>query len=212
MVTTGLLSRNDPAARPTLCTAARLGIPRFKIAYCRYRGFDDRAGHLARIKADVEGLAAVAGHAGIGAGFHNHSGTHAGSALWDHWWNLRDTDPQQVGFYSDTCHTTIEGGSAGWRTGFHRLKDRLRMAACKDFRRERIEGRRKARMCPLGQGIVDYPKFFRTLAASGFAGPISQHVEYGIAAPTEARRIDRTMQAIETDFRYLRSQFEAAFG
>lgn len=169
MVTTGLLSRNDPAARPTLCTAARPGIPRFNIGYCRYRDFDDRAGHLARIKADVEGLAAVAGHAGIAAGFQNHSGTHAGSALWDHWWNLRDTDPQQVGFCFDPCHATIEGGSAGWRIGFHRLKDRLRMVACKDFRWERIEGRRKARMCPLGQGMVGYPKFFRMLAASGFA-------------------------------------------
>ena len=155
MVTTGLLSRNGPAARPTSCTAAGLGIPRFKIGYCRCRGFDDRAGHLARIKADVEGLATVAGHAGIAAGFHSHSGTHAGSAIWDHWWNLRDTDPQQVGFYLDPCHATIEGGSARWRIGFHRRKDRLRMVACKDFRRERIEGRREGMMCPLGQGMVN---------------------------------------------------------
>ena len=49
MVTTGLLSRNDPAARPTLCTAAELGIPRFETGRCRYRGFDDLAGRLARI-------------------------------------------------------------------------------------------------------------------------------------------------------------------
>lgn len=212
MVTTGLLSRNDQAARPTLCIAAELGVPRFKIGYCRYRGFDDRAGHLARIRADLEGLAAIAGHAGIAAGFHIHSGTRAGSALWDHWWSLRDTDPQQVRFYFDPCQATIEGGSAGWRIGFHRLKDRLRMVACKDFRWERIEGRRKARMCPLGQGMVDCPKFFRMLAASGSAGPISLHFEYGIEAPAEALRTDRTMQAIETDFRSLRSQFEAAFG
>ena len=86
------------------------------------------------------------------------------------------------------------------------------MVACKDFRWERIEGRRKARMCPLGQGMVDCPKFFRMLAASGSAGPISLHFEYGIEAPAEALRTDRTMQAIETDFRSLRSQFEAAFG
>ena len=86
------------------------------------------------------------------------------------------------------------------------------MVACKDFRWERIEGRRKARMCPLGHGMVDCPEFCRMLAASGSAGPISLHFEYGIEAPTEAQRIDRTMQAIKADFRYLRSQFEAAFG
>ena len=123
MVTTGLLSRNDPAARPTLCTAARLGIPRFKIGCCRNRGFDDRAGHLARIKADVEGqdVPAGTGHGGL---------------------------PEVL---PDAC---------------------------------------RKRLCR----------------------PISPHVEYGIEAPTEAQRIDRTMQAIETDFRYLRSQFKAEFG
>lgn len=98
-----------------------------------------------------------------------------------------------------------------WQIGFHRLKDRLKMVACKDFRWERIEGQRKARMCPLGQGMVDYPKFFRMFAARGFAGPISLHVEYGVEAPAEAQRIDRTIQAIKTDFRHLRSQFDAAF-
>lgn len=212
MVTTGLLSRRDPAARPTLYTAAQLGIPYFKLGYYRYRGFDDLDGYLDRVKADVESLAAIAAHAGVTGGFHNHSGTYVGSALWDHWWVLRDTDPRQVGFYFDPCHATIEGGSAGWEIGFHRLRDRLKMVACKDFFWERQEGKWKARMCPLGQGMVDYPRFFRALAASGFAGPISLHVEYRIEAPTEAQRIDREMLAIETDFKYLKAQYDAAFG
>ena len=212
MITTGLLSRRDPAARPTLYTAARLGIPFFKLGYYRYRGFDDLDGYLGRVKADVESLAAIAAHAGVTGGFHNHSGTFVGSALWDHWWLLRDTDPDQIGFYFDPCHATIEGGSAGWEIGFHRLRDRLKMVACKDFFWERGEDRWRARMCPLGQGMVDYPRFFRALAASGFAGPISLHVEYRIEAPTEAQRIDREMLAIETDFKYLKAQVDAAFG
>ena len=211
MITTGLLSRNDPAARPTLYTAAKLGIPYFKIGYYRYRGFDDMDRYLKQVKSKVEGLAAIAGHAGITGGFHNHSGTFVGSALWDHWWILRDTDPGHVGFYFDPCHATIEGGSAGWEIGFHRLKNRLEMVACKDFFWERSEGKWKARMCPLGQGMVDYPRFFRTLAASGFSGPISLHVEYKIDAPSEAKKIEKELRAIETDFKYLKAQFEASF-
>ena len=211
MITTGLLSRNDPAARPTLYTAAGLGIPYFKLGYYRYRDFKDLDGYLARVKADVESLAAIAGHAGITGGFHNHSGTFVGSAVWDHWWVLRHTDPQHVGFYFDPCHATIEGGLAGWEIGFHRLLPRLKMVACKDFHWEKRQGKWKARMCPLGQGMVDYPRFFKALAASGFAGPISLHVEYRIEAPTEARRIEKEMLAIETDFKYLQSQYVAAF-
>lgn len=212
MITTGLLSRKDPAARTTLYTAASLGIPFFKLGYYRYRDFDDLDGHLAGVKADVEGLAAIAGHAGITGGFHNHSGTYVGSALWDHWWVLRHTDPQQIGFYFDPCHATIEGGSAGWEIGFHRIRPRLKMIACKDFYWEKRQGKWTARMCPLGQGMVDYPRFFEVLAGSGFSGPISLHVEYRIEAPTESRRIEKEMLAIETDFGYLKSQYDAAFG
>lgn len=212
MITTGLLSRRDPSARPTLYTAARLGIPFFKLGYFRYRDYADLDGQLARVKADVEGLAALAGHAGITGGFHNHSGNFVGSALWDHWLTLRDTDPRQIGIYFDPCHATIEGGSAGWEIGFHRLKDRLAMAACKDFVWERRDGKWKVAMCPLGQGMVDYPRFFQALAATDFAGPISLHVEYKIEAPTEAQRRAREMAAIESDFKYLKSQYQAVYG
>lgn len=213
MITTGLLSSRDPAARTTLYTAARLGVPFFKLGYFRYRGYDGFDERLARVKADVESLAAIASHAGITGGFHNHSGDYVGSALWDHWWVLRDTSPDHVGFYFDPCHATIEGGSAGWEIGFHRLQPHVRMVACKDFRWERAEGGRwRPRMCPLGEGMVDYPRFFELLAASGFSGPISLHVEYPIDAPTEAQRIDREMQAIERDFARLRGFFEGAYG
>lgn len=212
MITTGLLSSRDPAARPTLYTAARLGIPFFKLGYYRYRNLLELEPFLARVKTDVESLAAVAAHAGIVGGFHNHSGTYVGSSLWDHWWILRDTEPEHVGFYFDPCHATIEGGSAGWEIGFHRLKSRLKMVACKDFAWEKRAGEWKAAMCPLGQGMVDYPKFFRLLADSGFAGPISLHVEYPIEAPTEAQRIEQEMLAIETDFQYLRRQYESVYG
>ena len=212
MITTGLLSRRDPAARPTLYTAARLGIPYFKLGYYRYRDFADLDGQLAQVKTDVESLAAIAGHAGITGGFHNHSGTYVGSALWDHWWILRDTDPQRVGFYFDPCHATIEGGSAGWEIGFHRVKNRLKMVACKDFFWEKQAGRWRSRMCPLGQGMVDYQRFFQLLAGTGFDGPISLHVEYRIEAPTEAQRLEKEMLAIEADFAYLKSRYQAVYG
>lgn len=113
MITTGLLSRRDPAARTTLYTAAKRGIPFFKLGYFRYRNLPGLSRYLGKVKADVEGLAAIAGHAGITGGLHNHSGAYVGSALWDHWWALRETDPDQIGFYFDPCHATIEGSSAG---------------------------------------------------------------------------------------------------
>lgn len=85
------------------------------------------------------------------------------------------------------------------------------MVACKDFFWEKKHGTWKATLCPLGQGMVNYPKFFRMLAASGFSGPISLHVEYRIDAPTATQRIEKEMLAIETDFKYLKAQYESSF-
>ena len=212
MITTGLLSIHEPAARPTLYTAAKLGIEFFKVGYYKHKNIADLDATLANVKHEVDGLAALAGHAGITGGFHNHSGAYVGSALWDSWGLLQDIDPKAMGFYFDPCHATIEGGKAGWEIGFHRLAPRIKMVACKDFYWEKVGGKWDATMCPLGQGMVNYPKFFQMLRASGFSGPISLHVEYKIEGPSPAAVHDKTLQAVERDYGYLKSQYKAAFG
>ena len=198
MISTGLLSLDDPAARPTLYTAAELGVPYFKLGYYRYRDLTKLQETLDGVKRDLDGLVGLAQHAGIQGGFHNHSGTYVGSALWDHWQLLQDFDPKVIGFYFDPCHATIEGGAGGWQIGFHRLAGRINMVACKDFYWDKVGGKWTSVMCPLGQGMVDYPKFFRMLAASGFTGPISLHVEYPIGRAHrkgQARERARSHQA-----------------
>jgi sugar phosphate isomerase/epimerase len=211
MITTGLTSPSDPTARPTLETAAQLKVPFWKLGYYRYQDLSKLDDRLNEVKRDVEGLAAASRHAGICGGFHNHSGTNVGSAMWDHWWVLRDTDPQSIGFYFDPCHATIEGGEGGWQIGFHRLTPGIHMVAIKDFYWEKQGGKWQVRMCPLGEGMVNFPKFFQMLAASGFSGPISMHVEYEIDGPTEAAKREKELAAIQKDYAYLKPLVEKAF-
>ena len=56
-------------------------------------------------------------------------------------------------------------------------------------------------MCPLGEGMVNFPEFFKMLAATGFHGPISLHMEYEIEAPTEAARREKVLAATERDYK-----------
>ena len=212
MITTGLLSNDDPAARPTLYTAAKLGIPFFKLGYYRYRDLSQLEAKLAEVKPQVDSLAALAEHAGICGGFHNHSGAYVGSAVWDSYSLLEDVNPAAVGFYFDPCHATIEGGKAGWEISFARVAPRLKMVACKDFYWEKVKGKWEAVMCPLGEGMVDYPKFFQKLAGTGYTGPISLHVEYEIDGPTAAAKREKELAAIEKDFGYLKKVYGEAFG
>ncbi|MBI3666512.1 MAG: sugar phosphate isomerase/epimerase, partial [Acidobacteria bacterium] len=185
MITTGLTSARDPAARPTLSTAARLGIPRYKLGYYPYGKLATLDAQLAQVRAQLAGLVELGREAGIEAGFHNHSGAYIGAAMWDAWEIVHGFDPHWIGFYFDPCHATIEGGDNGWNIGFHRLADRIKMVAVKDFFWEKTKGKWAARMCPLGGGMVDWKAFW---ALGGHPVPWPHLSAHRIRNPGRHRR------------------------
>ncbi len=201
MITTELTSVNDQSARPILSTAASLKIPLYKFGYWKYKGPDVEA-TIAKVKADVTGLVALNKEIGIEAGYHNHSGDDVGEAVWDIRAIIGGMDPKWVGYYFDACHATAEGGVYGWRASLDLVAPRTKMIAVKDFFWEKNDGKWTMTMCPLGQGMVNWPVVLSTLAKAGFSGPISLHMEY------EPRN---EMEAIATDFAYLKKQVTAAW-
>jgi len=202
MITTGLVSAGDPAASPSIATAARLGIRFFKPGYWRYRADRDVELTIADVKRNVRELAQLAAKNGIAMGLHNHSGDYVGAAVWDTREVLDAVDPRWAGYYFDPCHATAEGGVYGWQLACRIALQNLKMVAVKDFYWVKTGGRWKMTMCPLGEGMVDWKKFFSLLAAANFAGPISLHLEY--EAPDERAAIAR-------DFEFLRKQAAAAY-
>jgi sugar phosphate isomerase/epimerase len=181
MITTGLVSAADPAARPTLSTAARLGIGLFKLGYWQYRASDKVEVRIAEVRKDAAGLVALGKEYGIAAGFHNHSGDYVGQAVWDARAIIGDMDPRWIGYYFDPCHVTAEGGLGGWSIALRMIQPRLKMVAFKDFYWEKSGGKWSMKMCPLGEGMVDWTRVFSMLAAGHFTGPVSLHVEYETA-------------------------------
>src|SRR5215467_1687495 len=202
MITTGLTSAANPAARPTLQTAGRLGVPSFKLGYWNYRASDPIESRIGDVRRDVSGLVALAKEHGVTAGYHNHSGMYVGAAVWDTRAIIGDMDPRAIGYYFDTCHATAEGGEGGWRIALRMALPRVKMVAIKDFIWEKQAGKWKMQMCPLGQGMVQWTEFFTMLAAAGFHGPVSMHAEYEPA--DEA--------ALARDFAFLRKQVDSAYG
>ncbi|MBV9085451.1 MAG: TIM barrel protein, partial [Acidobacteriaceae bacterium] len=114
MITTELTSPSDPAARPTLETAARLKIPFFKLGYWPYQ--TDVLASLRKAAADVRGLTDLAKEYGIVGGFHNHP-RNVGLAFWDTDEIMRELDPKWIGYYYDAQNATSEGAIRGWEVG-----------------------------------------------------------------------------------------------
>lgn len=201
MITTGLLDPSDPAAAPTLETAGRLAVPLFKPGYWQYK--DQPVDQmLAMVRRSFSGLVGIGKSNGVAAGFHNHSGNYVGEAVWDIREILAGLEPRWAGYYFDPCHATAEGGLYGWELSARVALSNLKMVAVKDFFWEKRNGKWNMTMCPLGQGMVNWPRFLRMLAAARFRGPLTLHLEY------EAKD---ERAAIAGDFEYLKKQVEAAY-
>jgi sugar phosphate isomerase/epimerase len=211
MITTGLLSASEPAAKPILETAGRLQIPYFKPGYYRYEYKDVRR-ELAAAAAELAGLARLAASCGIVLGYHNHAG-YLGAPVWDIMTAIDPLEPRWAGYYFDPRHAVAEGGEAGWRIATHLVLSRLKMIAVKDFYWEKRPGVGwQATNCPLGEGMVDWKAFFSLVAGSGFSGPVSLHLEYEIPGATTTAQETNTLEAARRDLAYLKARLVEAYG
>ncbi|MBL8231989.1 MAG: sugar phosphate isomerase/epimerase [Bryobacterales bacterium] len=202
MITTGLLRPEDPAARPTLATAGRLKITKFKSGYWKY-GAADPEKKIAEVKAATRGLVDIGKEHGVELGFHNHSGDYVGTAIWDTREILAGLDPKWAGFYFDPAHATVEGGLFGWQVSIRLAAPRMKMVAIKDFYWEKTSGKWKLKWCPLGEGMVNWAGVFKAFAEAKYTGPLSLHVEY---------ETKDEHAAIAKDLEFLRAQVKKAYG
>jgi len=116
-----------------------------------------------------------------------------------------------AGYYFDVRHAVVEGGDGGWRSALNAIAPRLKMIAVKDFFWEKGPQGWRQLNCPLGEGMVDWKAFFAALAAGGFKGPVSLHLEYEIPGATDAARQEATLAAAARDLAFLRAGLAEAY-
>ena len=210
MITTNITDINDPHSENTLRAAAQLGIQHFKLGYWKYEGFGTLRKQRAEIKAKLKDITATAKDLDMVAGFHNHSGPCFGANLCDIEAVIADLPAKNIGLYLDPCHATIEGGLDGWEMALDLLSERLVMVALKDAYWQGSPGNPQGQaqhpiFCQMGQGNVNWPRFFELLKQIKFSGPISLHSEYqgphSFADLTDKQVIEQTKK----DFEYIKS-------
>ncbi|HEX5084456.1 MAG TPA: sugar phosphate isomerase/epimerase family protein [Blastocatellia bacterium] len=209
MITTGLTSAGDPAAKPILSTAGKLSIPFFKPGYYKY-SFADVRGELKKAMNDFRALTEISKQSGVQCGFHNHEGN-IGAQLWDVAQTIDQLDPKWVGYYFDIRHAVAEGGVAGWKIALNLAAPRIKMIAVKDSYWEKSNKGWRQVNCPLGQGMVDWRAYFKALRQAHFHGPISLHLEYDIPGATKAAVEENTLAAAQRDFEFLKARLQEAY-
>jgi sugar phosphate isomerase/epimerase len=204
MITTSMTSTADPNLRTVLVMAGFVGVPLFRPGVWKYNGATDLDARIAQVHVEIAGLMSAGRAAGMAMGLRNVAGDNVGGAVWDTSFMIRGMDPQWVGYDFDPGSATATGGVDGWWVALRLALPRLKMATLNDFNWAKdASGTWKAAPCPLGEGMVDWPKFFATLARAKFTGPLSIEIGYQPA---------REVEAIRHDLEFVRQQVAVAYG
>ena len=202
MMTTAITDPRDALTQSILATAGRLGIRYYRMGYYRYT--DDRPipEQLSEIKPMLADLAALNEQHGLAGSYQNHAGAkYVGASLWDLYWLLKDLDPRRLGSQYDVRHATVEGGTS-WSNTLRLLAPHINTLVAKDFRWTQQGGKWRAENCPLGEGMVDFPAYFKILNRERIAGPVSLHLEYPIGgAEHGARRLTTSREHVTNAMR-----------
>lgn len=109
--------------------------------------------------------------------YQNHSGPYFGAAVWDLWDLLKDLPAGTLGCQYDLRHASVEGAQA-WFHNLRLIAPYVNSLTIKDYIWKRGPQGWRLTNVPLGQGMADYPRFFRFLRQAGIRVPMSLHFEY----------------------------------
>jgi L-ribulose-5-phosphate 3-epimerase len=188
MMTTAVNDPSDARTEPVLKTAAALGVRHYRMGYYRYRKDTPIQTTLDEIRPKLRDLAAMNEAYGLVGSYQNHAGDgYVGAPLWDLQGLLGGLDRRWIGSQYDIRHATVEGGTS-WPTTLRRLAPYINTLVAKDFLWDRRDGKWQAVNCPLGEGMVDWPRYFSTLDREEIAAPFSLHLEYPVGGAEHGRR------------------------
>ena len=205
LLTTSVTSGTDPYGRQILAIGGFMGVPLFRPGYWKYNNAPDIEARLGEVQREMMGLATVARAYNVALCLHNMAGDgdFVGAAIWDANTLLRGIDPRWVGYNFDPGYATEAGGTGGCSLALRLAMPRLKAVTVKDFYWARnAAGVWQPTPCPLGEGMVDWPKFFAALARVRFVGPLTIEMRY---QPKDE------LTAIRRDLDFVRKQIAAAY-
>ena len=207
-ITTDIRTADDKYAHDVLRTAGQLGIRNYRMGWYNYDNSIDILTNIDVFKKRFAALADVNERYQIHGDYENHTGLFGGP-LWDLWLALKDLDPQWIGCQFDIRHATVDGAEA-WPTNLKLLQNYIGSLTIKDFHWKKEGQKWEVADVPLGQGMVDFTKYFKILKELGVRKPLSVHYEYPLGGAESGKNTlsisqEEAISRIEADIRILRS-------
>ena len=179
LMTTAVDDASDPVDLKILSTAAQLGFTHYRMNWLPYPDNISMPEAIDRFTTTVKKIGEENRRLKLTGCYQNHAGLQVGSSIWEIYQVLREADKDYMGSQYDIRHAMVEGGTA-WENGFRLIADRIKTITVKDYKWSQKNGIWGVEDVPLGEGMVDFKKYFGLLKKNGIQVPVTLHVEYSL--------------------------------
>jgi len=187
MMVTNIVSAENRRDYDLLALARSLGVKSYRTGGLRYDGNTPVMTNVEQYRDQLAALGEWNREIGITGMFQNHSGERRfGAAIWDLYMVLKDLDPDFMGCQFDVRHAVTDGGLM-WPDSYRLIKPYIRSLVIKDFKWANADDKWRMTSTPIGQGMVDFTRYFRMLKDTGMNYPVSLHLEYGLGGAEKGR-------------------------
>jgi L-ribulose-5-phosphate 3-epimerase len=193
MITTSIFDAENPLSEKVLKTASSLGIRHYRMGYGHYEVNKPVEQSLDSIQAKLGLLAKLNEKYSISGEYQNHSGDYGsgiyfGGPIWDLAAALKKVNSPWLGSQYDIYHATVEGANA-WPVGLELISPYIRTIDVKDFHWAKKDGKWSSETVPLGEGMVNFNKFFGLIKQYKLSCPISIHYEYPLGGADRGNKV-----------------------
>lgn len=188
MITTAIIDVDSPFAESILKTASSLGVAYYRMGWIQYDEKITMEDNLKSIQSRLTKLAELNKKYNIQGHYQNHSGSSFGSPIWDLWLVLKEINSPWIGSQYDVLHATLEGANS-WTLGLKLLKPYIGTLDIKNFQWAKKDGKWVAEIVPLGEGNIDFKKYFKLIKEYNIQGPLSIHYEYPLGGAENGAKV-----------------------
>lgn len=186
MMVSGIISATDPLTDRVLKTASSAGIKYYRLGWFDYDPKLSIRESLEKSRAELKAIAELNKKYKIHGGYQNHAGPRVGGPVWDLAEILKGIPAEYLGSQYDVRHAMVEGANT-WILGMKLIAPHIRTLAIKDFTWMTVNGKAQAVTVPMGEGMVNWDLFFKTVKDMNIVAPLTLHIEYPLLEKGEEK-------------------------
>ena len=214
MITTAIADASNSVDKSIIEVASAQGIKYYRSDWFKYNEDQSLEASLNYYQEKVRQLSKLNQDHDIIGCYQNHSGLKVGASIWEIKKILETAEPKFFGAQYDIRHAVAEGGRS-WPNGVKLIKNHIKTIVLKDFKWGEVGGNWQIINVPIGEGMVDFKRYFQMLKGYGLNPPVSLHLEYPLGGAEKGKlelKVDKKVvyDAMRRDLNAIKKMWKEA--